>query len=119
MEFILASLCYYTWRHIIANPLQPKIAKILVEEYDAYIINVVMASRAGHMDIVACIKGLFYGFEIKWKNDQPSELQKGKINDLIDAGGKGYFIRSEANLRDVLDNNLIPVRYEVKTRFKL
>jgi hypothetical protein len=119
----------------MSNPLQPKIAKVLAEEYSAYIINVVMASKAGHMDIIACIPrvlhlaealnrqqgliGVFYGFEVKWKNDQPSELQKGKINNLIDAGGRGYFIRSVEQLRDILDNDRAPVKYEVKTRFKL
>ena len=103
----------------MANPLQPKIVKCLEKEYNAYTINVTAASRAGHMDIVCCIKGLFYGFEIKWKNDVPSMLQKQKINALIDAGGKGYFIRSVDQLKDILNNNLLPNKYDLSSKHSL
>lgn len=97
----------------MSNPLQPKVAKCLADEYGAYVINVITASRAGHMDIVACVRGQFYGFEVKWKSDQPSALQRQKINTLIDAGGKAYFIRSLAQLRMILDQDVPPDRYDV------
>lgn len=103
----------------MANPLQPKIIKVLETEYNAYVIKVQAASVAGHMDIVACISGLFYGFEIKYKTDTPSELQKDKINKLIDAGGKGYFIHSVAQLKNILDNNITPTKYISKISFRL
>lgn len=129
----------------MANPLQPKVLKVLKQEYKAYAINIVSASKSGTMDIVASIPcnkqlggihqpscskvlarvtfdplvGLFYGFEIKWKNDQPSELQKQKINDCIDAGGRAYFIRSVEQLRDILDNNILPIKYELKNKLHL
>lgn len=99
----------------MSNPLQPKVAKALEEEYGAYVINVITASRAGHMDIVACVRGLFYGFEVKWKSDQPSALQRQKINALIDAGGRAYFVRSVEALRRILDTDEAPIRYEVTT----
>lgn len=95
----------------MANPLQPKVIKVLETEYYAYVIKVQVASVSGHMDIIACINGLFYGFEIKYKTDTPSELQKQKINKLIDAGGRGYFIRSVEQLRNILDNNIAPTKY--------
>lgn len=103
----------------MANPLQPKCMKILNHEYGAYVINLIGSSISGHGDIVACIKGLFYVFEIKYKNDQPSELQKKKINDCIDAGGKAYFIRSEEQLRHILDTNEAPVKYALKQSIDL
>lgn len=99
----------------MSNPLQPKVAEALEEEYGAYVINVITASRAGHMDIVACVRGLFYGFEVKWKSDQPSALQRQKINALIDAGGRAYFVRSVEALRRILDTDEAPIRYEVTT----
>ncbi len=103
----------------MANPLQPKCLKALEDEFGAYVVNVTAASKSGHMDIIACIKGDFYGFEIKWKNDQPSELQKEKINKCIDAGGKAYFIRSLEQLRFTINQQLKPTKYPVKTRFTI
>lgn len=98
----------------MSNPLQPKAAKVLQAEYEAFVVIATGTTRSGIMDIVACIKGLFYGFEIKWKNDVPSELQKQKINALIDAGGRGYFVRSIDELRAILDNDLEPWKYDLK-----
>jgi len=103
----------------MSNPLQPKVIKVLEKEYNAFVVNVTASSRSGVMDLLACIKGQFYGFEIKWKTDQPSELQKDKINTLIDAGGKGYFIRSVEEIRQVLDQDLPPIKYETKQTFNL
>ncbi|PIR06671.1 MAG: hypothetical protein COV55_02860 [Candidatus Komeilibacteria bacterium CG11_big_fil_rev_8_21_14_0_20_36_20] len=103
----------------MANPLQPKCVKILEEEFNAYVINIIAASKAGNMDLVACIYGEFYGFEIKWKNDQPSELQKEKINLCIDAGGKAYFIRSTEQLRNIINNREKPIKYDFKMKFNL
>lgn len=103
----------------MANPLQPKCIKVLENEYNAYVINIIVASKAGNMDSIACINSEFYGFEFKWKNDIPSELQKEKINACIDAGGKAYFIKSVEQLRYILDTNQKPVKYEYKNKFIL
>lgn len=103
----------------MANPLQPKCIKVLEDEYTAYVINITAASKAGHMDSIACIKGEFWGFEFKWKTDTPSELQKEKINKCIDAGGKAYFIRSVEQLRCIIDNGVQPTRYDFKPKFKM
>jgi hypothetical protein len=103
----------------MANPLQPKILKVLRTEYGAYAINLVASASSGDMDIICCIKGLFYGFEVKWADDKPSELQKKKINACIDAGGKAFFVRSVQSLRNILDNDLNPVYYDIKPEFIL
>ena len=103
----------------MANPLQPKVISVLEKEYKAFVVNVTAASRSGVTDLIVCHAGLFYGFEIKWKNDQPSELQKDKINKVIDAGGKAYFIRSVADIHAVLKEGLEPVKYQLKNHFKM
>lgn len=103
----------------MANPLQPKVIAVLEKEYNAYTIKIMAASEAGHMDVVACINGLFYGFEIKWKSDTPSALQEQKINKLIASGGKGYFIRSVEQLRNILDNDIAPTQYLPRTIFRI
>jgi hypothetical protein len=103
----------------MANPLQPACVKLLENEFSAYTINLMAASKAGHMDIIACIKGEFWGFEIKWKNDSPSLLQKEKINKCIAAGGKAFFIRSTSELRGAIINNLSPIIYPIKSFYIL
>ena len=103
----------------MANPLQPKVIKCLEEEFNAHVINIVNTSKSGNPDLIACINGLFYGFEIKWKNDKPSELQKEKINRIIAKGGKAYFIRSVADLRNIIINNIKPEFYEMSIKYSL
>lgn len=103
----------------MGNPLQPAVVDVLEKEFDAVVINLVSGSKAGYSDIIACIKGKFYGFEVKWRNDTPKELQKTRINQIIDAGGSAYFIRSVQQVRDILTNNIGPVRYEREIKFKL
>ena len=98
----------------MANPLQPKCVKILEQEYNAFVIVTVSTSKSGIADIIACIDGMFYAFEIKWGDDKPSELQKQKINEVIDSGGKAYFITSENELRYILDSCIAPIRYSPK-----
>jgi len=103
----------------MANPLQPACIKVIEQEYNGYVVKVVAASKSGHMDIVAGIAGEFYGFEVKWKNDKPSELQKDKINKCIDCGNKAYFIRSVQQLREILDKKILPVKYELSNHIEL
>ena len=103
----------------MSNPLQPKVIKCLENEYNAFTVNVTAASRSGVMDVLACIKGRFYGFEVKWKSDKPSQLQKQKINTLTEAGGRGYFIRSVEQLRYTIDNDLPSEKYDLSTKLVL
>ncbi len=103
----------------MSNPLQPKVIKVLENEYQAFTVNVTAASRSGIMDVLACIKGQFYGFEIKYKTDRPSPLQKQKINAVTTANGKAYFIRSVEQLRSILNNDLPSEFYDLTTKLRL
>lgn len=103
----------------MANPLQPKCIKVLENEYKAYVIKIIKSSKAGDGDIVACIDGLFYMFEIKWKSDKPSELQKVKINRAIDAGGYAYFVRSVEELREFIEYEVPPIKYKLSNKLTL
>lgn len=123
----------------MANPLQPKCVKILEYEYNAFVVIATGTTKSGIMDIIAgvpmviedhipvpyydkgygSIVNLFYGFEIKWGQDTPTELQKQKINELIDKGGRGYFVRSEEELRKILDEGLKPQKYKLKNKIIL
>lgn len=82
--------------------LQTDCIEILEEEYKAYVVKVVSASRAGVGDILCCINGVFYLFEIKGRNDSERALQRENINRVIQAGGRATFIRSTSELRDFI-----------------
>lgn len=101
------------------NPLQPKIIKVLQVEYNAFVTNVITSSFSGTGDLIVCIDGRYFMFEIKYKNDTASTLQKIKVNDVIKAGGKAYFISSIEELRYILDNHIKPVLQRIKTEFEL
>lgn len=105
----------------MANPLQPKCIKVLELEYDMKVTKLVSGSKAGDGDCIACRppEGLYYMFEFKWKTDRPSRIQKEKINQVIDAGGRAYFIRSVDELRGVLDNNTPPTYYASENKLSL
>lgn len=99
----------------MSNPLQPKVIGVLEDEFEAFTVNVTAASKSGVMDVLACIKGEFWAFEVKWKSDRPSPLQKQKINAVADAGGRAYFIRSVDQLRRTIRDRLPSERYDLGT----
>lgn len=44
--------------------------------------------KSGVPDIVACIKGTFWGIEVKRKGKTPTVLQTRRMEEIIHAGGK-------------------------------
>ena len=61
-----------------------------------------MYGTAGIPDIIACINGKFYGFEVKTDKGQPTELQKATIRKIIKAGGTALVVRSVDDVKSVL-----------------
>ncbi len=63
-----------------------------------------MYGTAGVPDIIACIDGKFYSFEVKTEKGQPTELQKATIRKIIKAGGVAVVVRSVDEVKAVLGN---------------
>ncbi len=61
-----------------------------------------MYGTAGIPDIIACINGKFYGFEVKTDKGQPTELQKATIRKIIKAGGTALVVRSVDDVKSAL-----------------
>ena len=57
-----------------------------------------MYGTAGIPDIIACISGHFYGFEVKAEDGKPTELQEAVIRRINRAGGTAGVVR---NVEDV------------------
>jgi Holliday junction resolvase len=43
--------------------------------------------QAGLPDLVGCVEGLFFGFEVKMDNEDATELQKEELEAIRDGGG--------------------------------
>lgn len=61
-----------------------------------------MYGTAGIPDIIACVGGRFYAFEVKTENGKPTALQKAMINKIIFAGGTACVVRSVEDVRAVI-----------------
>lgn len=59
-------------------------------------------THSGMPDLMACYKGFLIGLEVKTEKGKPTELQKRKIQSIIDAGGYGIFPTSVNDVITVL-----------------
>jgi len=82
--------------------IQSKIIKY-IQAKGGYVVKIVTASKAGVPDILACIEGVFYGFEVKTETGRPSPLQLENIAMIKNAGGKSGIVRSVSDVVKVLD----------------
>lgn len=65
-----------------------------------------MYGTAGIPDIIACIDGRFYGFEVKAEGGKPTKLQEAIIRKILAAGGTALVVRSVDEVRAALDGPL-------------
>ncbi len=61
-----------------------------------------MYGTAGIPDIIACIDGHFYGFEVKTESGKPTKLQEATIRKICTAGGTAVVVRSVAEVQEVI-----------------
>jgi Holliday junction resolvase len=65
-----------------------------------------MYGTAGIPDIIACVDGYFYGFEVKTEKGKPTKLQEAVIRKIQRAGGTALVVRSVAEVRDAINDPL-------------
>lgn len=63
-----------------------------------------MYGTAGIPDIIACIDGRFYGFEVKTDEGTPTKLQIATIRKINAAGGIAQVVRSVEDVKAVISN---------------
>ena len=61
-----------------------------------------MYGTAGIPDIIACVDGRFFGFEVKTQTGRPTSLQQATIRRINDAGGTALIVRSVADVKAAL-----------------
>ena len=60
---------------------------------------------AGIPDIIACVDGRFFAFEVKTPAGTPTKLQEATIKKILAAGGAAVVVRSADEVRAVLREN--------------
>lgn len=62
-----------------------------------------MYGTAGIPDIIACVDGKFYGFEVKTETGKPTGLQEATIRKILNAGGVAVIVRSVDEVRAIIE----------------
>ena len=62
-----------------------------------------MYGTAGIPDIIACINGRFFGFEVKTATGKTTGLQDAAIRKINEAGGTAVVVRSVEEVKTVLE----------------
>ena len=57
---------------------------------------------AGIPDIIACVDGRFFAFEVKTASGKTTPLQQATIRKILAAGGTALVVRSVDEVRDAL-----------------
>jgi len=61
---------------------------------------------AGIPDIIACIDGKFYAFEVKTPVGKTTKLQEATIHKILACGGTASVVRSVDEVRAVINGSL-------------
>ena len=62
-----------------------------------------MYGTAGIPDIIACINGRFFGFEVKTAVSKPTKLQEATIRKILASGGTAVVVRSVDEVKAVVN----------------
>lgn len=62
-----------------------------------------MYGTAGIPDIIACINGHFFGFEVKTDVGKPTKLQEATIRKILASGGTAVVVRSVDAVKAVVN----------------
>ena len=65
-----------------------------------------MYGTAGIPDIIACVDGRFYAFEVKTETGKPTKLQEATIRKILKAGGAAVVVRSVEEVRTAINGSL-------------
>lgn len=83
--------------------LQNKVLRFLESLEDCYVFKVVQANRAGVPDVIACLNGQFFAFELKrGYKEKTTKIQNFHLAKIEKAGGKAFVIRDLGELKNIL-----------------
>lgn len=65
-----------------------------------------MYGTAGIPDIIACIGGRFFAFEVKTETGKTTALQDATIRKILSCGGYAFVVRSVEEVRTAINGSL-------------
>ena len=72
-----------------------------------------MYGTAGIPDIIACVDGRFFGFEVKTVDGKPTKLQEATIRRIRASGGTAAVVRSVEEVRWIFEHaNINEIKVE-------
>lgn len=87
--------------------------KHIETKYSGYVVNVIAAGKNGTPDLIACINGQFFAFELKGDSDKVSKLQEEQLNRIALANGYGGYVYAISDIDNIINNKLIPkIKYK-------
>lgn len=87
------------------SKLQSNIRKALVKEFPGSFwrkIHVSEFQSAGFPDLIGCVDGLFFAFEVKVPGNSPSVLQEAVMQKIRDAHGIAEVVHSPQEAIEVV-----------------
>lgn len=69
---------------------------------DAYWIKTTSDQASGTPDLLICYRGLFIGMELKRPGEEPSEIQKHRLTQIVRAGGIACVVTNAVQTAAVL-----------------
>ncbi|MCH9665989.1 MAG: hypothetical protein K0U41_09125 [Gammaproteobacteria bacterium] len=91
----------------------------IVAHHDGWAANINVASKKGVPDILACIDGEFFAFEVKSKNDKEKPLQTEQLLAITLAKGCSGYVRSLEDVDHIIANRIRFVQINPVKRLKL
>lgn len=90
--------------------IQERISDAIVETYGnlarVRVRHGTAYSTVGDPDLEVCVRGLYFGFEVKNKEGKLTKIQQHRIEEIQKAGGVGAGIRSPQEALGMIRNNL-------------
>ena len=71
-----------------------------------------MYGTAGIPDIIACVEGRFFAFEVKTQSGKVTPIQAATIQKILAAGGMAAVVRSVDEVRAILRQDDVALRNE-------
>ena len=65
-----------------------------------------MYGTAGIPDVIACVDGRFFAFEVKTDTGKTTALQDATIRKILSAGGRAFVVRSVDEVRTAINGSL-------------
>ena len=75
-----------------------------------------MYGTAGIPDIIACVDGRFFGFEVKTVDGKPTKLQEATIRNIRASGGTAAVVRSVEEVRWILAHTQTDMKFKEDTK---